>query len=212
MNTDDLIDFLATRVEAVDPGRQDRLLTLAMAGSLCLAAVACIFALGVRPDLLRAVGTFDFVLKVSFLATMVAIAAHGLRRAARAGRASGKLLRLALLPLALVWFAAVMQIVATPATSGMATMFNDWYVCVLAIPLLSVIPLVVLTLVLRETAPTDLHYCGALLGLVAGGIGALAYASFCVNDAPVYVGIWYAAGLAIVTGFGWLTGPRFLKW
>ena len=29
MNTDDLIDFLATRVEAVDPGRQDRLLTLA---------------------------------------------------------------------------------------------------------------------------------------------------------------------------------------
>ncbi len=212
MNTDDLIDFLATRVEAVDPARQDRLLTLAMAGSLCLAAVACIFALGVRPDLLKAMGTFGFVVKVGFLSAVVVIAAHGLRRAARAGRANGRLLRLVLLPLALVWFAAVIQIVATPTTSGMATMFNDWFVCLLAIPLLSVIPLVVMTMVLRETAPTDLHYCGALLGLVAGGIGALAYASFCVNDAPAYVGVWYAAALAIVAGFGWLTGPRFLKW
>lgn len=212
MNTDDLIDFLATRVEAVDPHRQDRLLTLAMAGSLCLAAFASFIALGVRPDLMHAIGTFGFVVKVGFLAAVVAIAAHGLRRAARAGHASGKLLRLALLPLALVWCAAAIQIVAAPASSGTATMFKDWLVCLVAIPLLSVIPLMALTLVLRETAPTDLHYCGALLGLVAGGIGALAYASFCVNDAPAYVGIWYAAALAIVAAFGWLTGPRFLRW
>ena len=30
MNTDDLIDFLSTRVEAVDPARQDRLVARAV--------------------------------------------------------------------------------------------------------------------------------------------------------------------------------------
>lgn len=213
MNTDDLIDFLSTRVEAVDPGRQDRLVALAALGSLVLAATVSILLLGLRPDLFAAVGTPGFLMKIGFLASVVAIAGYGLRRAARAGRASGRLLRLAMVPLGILWFAAVVELARVPLAGWHeVVMFHEWRLCLVAIPLLSAIPLAVLTLALRETAPTDLPYCGALLGLVAGGIGALAYASYCLNDTPAYVGVWYAAGILLVTAFGWAVGPRLLKW
>lgn len=213
MNTDDLIDFLATRVEAVDPARQDRLVVRAACGSLLAATLVCALVLGPRSDLLHALATPGFVLKLGFLCAVVAIAFHGLRRAARAGRGVSRVLLAALVPLAVVWVAAVAELAALAPSQRLAVvMFPEWSLCVVAIPLLSAIPLAVLVLVLREAVPTDLPYCGALLGLLAGGIGALAYAAYCLNDTATYVGVWYAAGIAIVTLFGWVAGPRLLRW
>ena len=209
MNTDDLIDFLSTRVEAVDPRRQDRVVALAVFGSFVAAALVCMLTLGLRPDITEAVRTPGFFLKISFLAAVVAIAFYGLRRAARAGTTRSGTLLFVLVPLGLVWFAAGIELASLWYE---VVMFREWRLCVVAIPLLSAIPLVLLTLVLREAVPTELPYCGALLGLVAGGIGALAYASYCLNDTPVYVGVWYAPGIALVTVFGWAMGPRLLRW
>ncbi|MCG5237851.1 NrsF family protein [Xanthobacter oligotrophicus] len=213
MNTDDLIDFLSTRVEAVDPRRQDRIVALAVFGSLAAAALVCMLTLGLRPDIVEAIRTPGFFLKIGFLATVVAIAFYGLRRAARAGNTRSGTLLFVLVPLGLVWFAAGVELASlSPSRWYEVVMFREWRLCVVAIPLLSAIPLVLLTLVLREAAPTELPYCGALLGLVAGGIGALAYAGYCLNDTPVYVGVWYATGIALVTVFGWAMGPKLLRW
>lgn len=213
MNTDDLIDFLSTHVEAVDPRRQDRFVAIAVFGSFGATALVCMLTLGLRADMLEAMRTPGFFLKIGFLASVVAIAGYGLRRAARAGCAHRQVLVIALVPLALVWLAAGMELASlSPSKWYEAVMFHEWRLCVVAIPLLSAIPLTLLTLVLREAVPTELPYCGALLGLVAGGIGALAYASYCLNDTPVYVGVWYATGIALVTVFGWVAGPRLLRW
>ncbi|MFG1351426.1 NrsF family protein [Xanthobacter autotrophicus] len=213
MNTDDLIDFLSTRVEAVDPRRQDRIVALAVFGSLAATALVCMLTLGLRPDMVEAVRTPDFALKIGFLAAVVAIAFYGLRRAARAGTARSRALLFVLLPLGLVWLAAGIELASlSPSQWYEVVMFREWRLCVVAIPLLSVLPLALLTLVLREAVPTELPHCGALMGLLAGGIGALAYAAYCLNDTPVYVGLWYATGIAVVTVFGWAMGPRLLRW
>lgn len=214
MNTDDLIDFLSTRVEAVDPGRQDRILGATLLGAFALSATVCVALVGVRPDIGEQLLTSPpFLLKIGFIVSLIAIALAGLSAGARAGTARPGVLRLALVPLAALWIAAAFQLASMPpAHWGAALIMHDGWACFLAIPLLSLIPLGVLTLVLREAAPTQLPYCGALLGLLAGGIGALAYATVCVNDAPFYVGVWYAAAIAFVVGVGRIAGPRLLRW
>lgn len=213
MNTDDLIDFLATRVEPVDPYRQDRLALATLLMSLAAATAAVIAALGLRADLMEAMVSAGFAMKIAFLVTLVAIALWGLRKGARAGAADPVPLGLICVPLVLLWSLGALELARLPAASWRATvLFYEWPVCLLSIPLLSALPLVALTLVVREAAPTHLRYCGALTGLCAGGLGALAYAAYCLNDTPVYVGVWYVAGIAAVTAFGWLMGPRMLRW
>lgn len=213
MNTDDLIDFLSTHVEAVDPSQQDRLVILGMLGSFATAGILAVLTLGIRADMAGAMATPGFLMKIGFLASAVAVGVWGLRRAARAGGLERRVLRVALVPLALVWFAAGAELAMLPRPAWYGTiMFREWSLCVVAIPLLSIVPLLLLTLIVRAAAPTALPYCGALLGLVAGGIGGLAYAAYCLNDTPVYVGVWYAAGVAIVTVAGWVLGPRLLRW
>lgn len=214
MNTDDLIDFLSTHVEAVDPRRQDRVLAFGALGAFALALAASASILGVRPDFgLDLWTSLGFLLKVGFVLTLAIIGAAGLSRAARAGTARPGVLWMALLPLAAVWLAGLVELWGMPMSDWRGMILaQDWKLCLVAIPLLSLIPLAVLTLVLREAAPTQLPYCGALLGLLAGGIGGLAYAVFCVNDTPAYLGVWYAAGVAISTFVGWVLGPRLLRW
>ena len=54
--------------------------------------------------------------------------------------------------------------------------------CVLCIPLFAGVPLAALIWALRKGAPTRLKLCGAIAGIVAGGIGAAAYALSCASD------------------------------
>lgn len=214
MNTDDLIDFLSTHVEAVDPRRQDRVLLTAILGAFALALAVTVAILGVRPDLgLPLLASMGFLMKIGFLVALAAIGLMGLKRAARAGTSRPGVLWMALVPLGIVWLAAMAELARAPlaAWPGMI-LAPDWKLCLVAIPVLSLIPLAILVLALREGAPTQLPYCGALLGLLAGGIGALAYASFCIHDTAVYIGLWYATAIAFVTFVGWLAGPRLLRW
>lgn len=213
MNTDDLIDFLSTRVEPVDPARQDRLVARAALGALVAAMVIVLITLGPRADMPGALATPGFLMKALFLVAVVATGLRGLLRAARAGGDKRGALQAALLPLALVWVAAAAELSAVPpAEWRQVIMFHEWQLCLVAIPLLSLLPLGLLTVALREAVPTELPYCGALLGLVSGGIGALAYATYCMNDTPAYLGVWYAGGIGLATLAGWLAGPRLLRW
>lgn len=213
MNTDDLIDFLSTRVEPVDPARQDRLVARAALGALVVATLVVMVLLGPRADMPGALATPGFLMKALFLAAVVATGLRGLLRAARAGGDKRQALLVALLPLAAVWLAAAAELAGLPRGEWTrAILFHEWRLCVVAIPLLSLLPLGLLTLALRDAVPTELPYCGALLGLVSGGIGALAYATYCMNDTPAYLGVWYAAGIGLATLAGWLAGPRLLRW
>jgi hypothetical protein len=65
---------------------------------------------------------------------------------------------------------------------------------------------------LRAGAPRSATLAGAAAGLVAGGVGATLYATHCVDDSPLFVALWYTAGVALVTLAGAILGRWLLRW
>jgi hypothetical protein len=65
---------------------------------------------------------------------------------------------------------------------------------------------------LRTGASTRPTIAGATAGLLAGALGAAAYALACKNDGGLFVAIWYSASILIVAGLGAVFGRRALAW
>ncbi len=84
--------------------------------------------------------------------------------------------------------------------------------CLLSIPLIAVVPFVVIMWAVRKAAPTNLTRTGALVGLVAGGVSAIAYALHCTDDSLPFVALWYGGTIFLCTLAGALTGSRLLRW
>ena len=53
---------------------------------------------------------------------------------------------------------------------------------------------------------------GFLAGLLAGGLGAAAYAANCPDDSPLFVMTWYPVGILALGAIGALAGSRVLRW
>jgi len=64
----------------------------------------------------------------------------------------------------------------------------------------------------RQMAPTDLVRAGALAGMVAGAVSAVAYAFHCTDDSLPFVALWYGGTIALCTLAGATLGPRLLRW
>jgi hypothetical protein len=96
--------------------------------------------------------------------------------------------------------------------SAMGGSVSSTYGCVLIILGVSIPPLAILLRVLRIGAPTRPTQAGAVAGLLAGALGATAYALACRNDGGLYVAIWYPAGILTVAALGAAIGRRVLAW
>jgi hypothetical protein len=84
--------------------------------------------------------------------------------------------------------------------------------CLFSILFFSAIPLAGVIYALRQGAPIRLKLCGGVAGIVAGGIGAAAYAFNCRSDTIPFVAIWYSAAIVICGVIGAQLGPRVLRW
>ena len=51
-----------------------------------------------------------------------------------------------------------------------------------------------------------------MAGLVAGAIGAAAYAFHCPDDSLPFVALWYGTAIAFCAAVGAILGPRVLRW
>ena len=84
--------------------------------------------------------------------------------------------------------------------------------CVASIIYLSALPLTATIYALRQGAPTSPAVMGAVAGLLAGALGATVFAMHCTNDSPLFVAIWYALAIGLMSMFGLLIGKRALRW
>ena len=82
----------------------------------------------------------------------------------------------------------------------------------LCIPLFATVPFILLIWALRKGAPTNLKRTGAIAGLVAGALGAMAYAFHCPDDFLPFLAIWYGGLIALCAFVGSRLGPRLLRW
>ena len=84
--------------------------------------------------------------------------------------------------------------------------------CLVCIVFFAAVSLAAVIWAVRKGAPTRLKLSGAIAGIVAGGIGAAAYAFNCTSDTIPFIAIWYGAAIALCAVIGALIGPRVLRW
>lgn len=211
MKTDDLITALAADAgppEAPMPRR----LGVGIAAGAVAATMVFVPLLGVRADIAAALATWRFDLKLLLVAAALVAALVDCVRLVRPTETKG-LHWSSVAAGVLVLAAVVLELVATPADGWWAKLVgtNAW-LCLTAIPLLAVAPLVVLLLVMRGGAPRSPQLAGAAAGRLAAAIGALFYATHCFDDSPLFVVTWYGLAMLVATVIGAAAGARVLRW
>ena len=119
----------------------------------------------------------------------------------------------------------VLAVMATMAAVGLASALaeppgarldtlwgHSWSACPWAVLALSLPALAATLWAARGLAPTRLRAAGFAAGLLAGSLGALGYALSCTEPAPLFVAVWYSAGIVLVGLLGAWLGPRVLRW
>lgn len=213
MKTDELIGLLAQDAEPVALHAIEQRFAMATLAGLAGGLVLMLALFGVRPGLVQDMGLPMFWGKLLFAALLAAGCVAVLRRLARPGMGLGySLLLLALPPLVLWGLAAVALGQAVPAERLALVLGSTWRTCPFNIAALSLPAFVACLWALRGAAPTRLAWAGAGAGLLAGALGALAYALHCPEMAAPFLAVWYLAGMALPTLAGAWLGPRVLRW
>ena len=213
MKTDDLISMLATGAIAVEPHAVQRRYVAALGwgafGTLLLMAIW----LGVRRDIAVAAFLPMFWVKLAFPAALLAGALAAVLRLSRPGLRLGRVRLVVGAPVLAMWLlAAVVLLGATPETRNYLMFGVSWSVCPFYIGALSVPALVAALWAMKGLAPTRPALAGAASGLLAGTIGALAYALYCPEMAAPFIGTWYLLGMLIPAAVGAVLGPLLFRW
>jgi len=214
MNTQQLIHTLASDLQTGAGPTRSRLswlrlaLMTGLASLVSLAAILLLFA--PSPHLVHGPG-----------ATIGFSALAGGTLAARAFWATLKLsypegrlgLWWLLLPLGILLLGLGLEMSETPRSSWSTRLWgNSPGACFLCVTALS-LPILVATLVaLRDGAPSHPRLCGAMAGLLAGGIAAALYTLHCPEDSILFVASWHVPAVLTVTLFGALAAGRWLRW
>jgi hypothetical protein len=216
VNTDRLIDALSANLEPVSRGQLGKALTLAIVTGGVAAFGLMLATVGPRPELYSTVHLEWTAVKLLFAFSVIGAAAPFLARSMRPGLEKGTHWLLIFFPFVVAIAAALaMLILGSPqarrVTRLVPTPLSPAH-CILRIMLFAAIPLAALIWALRDGAPTRLNVCGAVAGIVAGGIGATAYALSCRGDTIPFIAIWYSAAIAICALVGAQLGPWLLRW
>jgi hypothetical protein len=207
-----LIDRLAADLEPVRPRRQSRGFGLALL-AWAVGAALLLGALGLRADfgngmlpplaLLNLFWSAGLALVAQWFA--VSMAMPGV------GRDHGGWRWAALVALA-VPLAALTSLFGDPATGWAASHPHSGLDCLWQGLVAGLAVAAVLTLWLRQGAPTSPERAGLVTGLASGATGAAVVALHCPVDALMHVGIWHAAIIALAAAAGRLLLPPLLRW
>jgi hypothetical protein len=213
MKTDTLIELLGSNVEAVNPERLPWTLIGALIaggfGGLCVALAV----MGLFIDTGDGRHLAFMGLKLVFTLSVAVVGAAFLVKAVRPGRAVGKLFVFVFLPMLALGAAAIVALAPErPSAWGSIILGGQWSIALLCIPIFAIIPLAALIWAMRQGAPTDPTRAGAVAGLVAGALGAAAYALFCPDDSLPFIAVWYSAAMLFTTLVGALLGRPLLRW
>ncbi len=214
MRTNELINKLvADHVAEPAPKPVSYRLVMAIAGGLAISATLLLIAWGVRPDILAALGTWRFDLKLGASLLLVIAASWVALRLSRPTTSSLSAMPALLVPMILLFAGVAYELVTVPASAWPSrAMGANGLMCVASIMALSAIPLAAAIFALRLGAPQSPAVMGAVGGLLAGSLGAIVFATHCTDDSPLFVAIWYALAIGLISMFGLVIGRRALRW
>ncbi len=213
MKTDDLVAVLSTNVEPVRRGLVGRTISIAVAGGAVVALGIMVAALGLRADLTTTRAAIFLLLKIAFALAVIGVAMRYLVRLARPGAERGISPLTIAVPFAAIALLGAISLGTAPSSHWDRMILGDeWLECLLSIPIIAIVPFAVVIFAVRRAAPTNLVRTGAVAGLVAGGVSAVAYAFHCTDDSLPFVAVWYGATIVLCTLAGAALGPRLLRW
>jgi len=211
MKTDDLVLMLSTNVEPIARGRVAR--TIAVIAGAVIALGIMLVALGVRADLTTTRAAVFLLLKLAFALAVVGVSLRYLIRLARPGSARGISPLAVIVPFAAIALLGMLGLADAPSAHwNRMVVGGEWLECLLSIPTIAIVPFAVTIFAVRRAAPTNLFRAGAVAGLVAGGVSAMAYAFHCTDDSLPFVAVWYGGTIVLCTLAGAALGPRLLHW
>ena len=213
MKTDALIERLSDGVAPVGARAAARtLLTGLGAGALASIALMIVW-LGIRPDLMQAMGTASYWMKFFYTLLFALSGLWTLERLSRPGARADTQAFVEALPFVLLALLAAMQLMSAPTSERMPLMMGGsadvcpWRIAILALPIFAGG-----FWSLRKLAPTRPVTAGAAAGLAAGALGAFIYAFHCTESAMPFVALWYTFGIAAVGILGAVLGRWALRW
>ena len=210
MKTDDLVNILAQ--DSSVRWRFGHILGMATAVGIAIAAIG-FSEIGFRPDVAVALYSPRFLFKFIVTVSLAIVAMGALLRLARPGVPLGWWRQVLVLPSVLLLGGVMVELFSVPEAALAARWIgSNARICLIAIPLLAVGPLVCLLLALKHGAPQRPGIAGAIAGLAASGIAATFYAAHCPDDSPLFVATWYSIATAIVVLAGSIAGSKYLKW
>jgi hypothetical protein len=213
MKTDELVALLSTNPEPVDRGLVRRTLYVALAAGLIVSLGLSVVGLGIRSDLTMAGALIFLVVKLCFAVGIVSLALIYLTRLARpGGERKAPYFQVAMPFLVIVVLAAISLVLAPSSHWDKMIVGDQWLECLLSIPIIAIVPFATIIWAVRRAAPTNLVRTGTFVGLVAGGVSAIAYALHCTDDSLPFVAVWYGGTIVLCTLVGAALGPRLLRW
>lgn len=213
MKTDQLIGVLSSNLEPVKRGTIRKTLAWALIIGGGAAFGLMLVTIGVRPGIFDGAGLTFLAVKLLFTLSLIGTGAAFLSAAGHPGRSGRTQLVLILLPFLVVAALGLGAVLLSNPMARHDMVFGaEWLTCLVCIPLFAIVPFAALIWALRMAAPTDLRRTGAVAGLVAGALGATAYAFHCSGDSLPFIALWYGAPIVLWTILGALLGPRLLRW
>jgi hypothetical protein len=205
--------MLSTNLEPVRGGELRNTILMALAGGAVMAFCLMLAIFGVPAD---ALGGENFGLKVlalAFTLGLVGASANLLVRLARPGDPG----RQPLIPIGLLFLAmlvaGVVALLLADSTSWGGMIFGpQWVACLICIPLFAIAPFAALVWALRKGAPTGLARTGAIVGLVAGALGAAIFAVHHPSGSIPFIILWYGGPIVLCALAGAILGLRLLRW
>jgi hypothetical protein len=213
LQTEDLIELLVEGPRAPSRAAVSNRLGAGFAISVVAAVLTLMILLDGRAHLATLSITPTFWAKVALPLSIATVAISLVSRLSRPGVRVGPLWIAVVVPIAITWVAAIVTLITTPLEARAELLLgHTWRTCSLNIALLSVPPFVAMIWAMRGLAPTRPQLVGAVVGLLAGAIGASVYCLRCPETSPPFWATWYVVGMAVPTIAGSLLGKRALRW
>jgi hypothetical protein len=212
MKTEDLISILAADDVPPAPLRLARIAAVVL-GIMAVALALFLWRFGVRDSVMQVMLRPAVAAKTLLPLALCGIALSFTLMQLRPGAVRAVRLRWLALPLAMaaglwLWaFSTLPEGVRFAEVSPFSLTE-----CLGLISSLSLLPLGVLLLMMRQGASAAPVQAGAMAGLgVASGIAA-GYSLFCVMDNPLFYVTWYGVAIAAITALGAVAGGWLLRW
>lgn len=207
-STDDLIRSLASAAGARRSASLHAAFAVTVAASLACALLLVFSVIGVRHDFADMAVSIPFGFKLAYTGSLVVGTSVVALYAATPGASATALYALAPAVIFLA-LGVIFDPTAFPITGRTNTAVAF---CVISILFLSLPAMILTFVVMRQGAPTQPLFAGAVIGMLSASVGAMAYTLACKNDGTAFVATWYTAACAIMAFIGAIVGHRVLRW